>query len=217
VQADLKRCLAAWEGLGRIESFRLGLEDASDRLRIPEKLYRREREWRDLLRDAVEPNGQLIVNLIPELELVIGRQPPVPELPPQEAQHRFQGVFRRFLGAFAQKEHPLILFLDDLQWIDAATLTLLEHLLSHPGTQYLLIIGAYRDNEVSRSHPLRLTLESIRQAGLIVKQIVLKPLSLKDLNHLIADALRCQRVHASSLARLVSKKTGATPSLRSSS
>jgi hypothetical protein len=220
VQADLKRCLAAWEGLGCIESFQLGQEDASDRLRIPEKLYGREREvkallgalervvasgtselvlvsgysgigkssvvnelrkavtlphgvfiggkfdqhkrdipygtlaqtvqmlvrqilgksepevghWRDLIREAVEPNGQLIVNLIPELELVIGVQPPVPELPPQETQHRFQGVFRRFLGAFANKEHPLILFLDDLQWIDAATLTLLEHLLSHPGT-----------------------------------------------------------------------------------
>ena len=86
-----------------------------------------------ILREAVGPNGQLIVNLIPELELVIGKQPPVPELPPQDAQNRFQMVFRRFLGAFARPEHPLALFLDDLQWLDAATLELLEHLITERG------------------------------------------------------------------------------------
>ena len=89
--------------------------------------------WRDALREALGPNGQLIVNLVPELELVIGTQPPVPELPPQDAQNRFQMVFRRFLGVFARKEHPLALFLDDLQWLDAATLELLEHLVTHAG------------------------------------------------------------------------------------
>jgi predicted ATPase len=88
-------------------------------------------QWRGALHDALGPNGQLIVNLIPELEFVIGKQPPVPDLTPQDAQNRFQMVFRRFLGVFAHEEHPLALFLDDLQWLDAATLDLLEHLVTH--------------------------------------------------------------------------------------
>src|SRR6202007_2290839 len=104
--------------------------------------------WRDSLIDALGPNGQLIVNLVPELELVIGKQPPVPDLPPRDAQNRFQMVFRRFLAVFAREEHPLVLFLDDLQWLDAATLDLLEHLVTHSEVRHLLLIGAYRDNEI---------------------------------------------------------------------
>jgi predicted ATPase len=87
---------------------------------------------RDTLNEALGPNGQLIVNLVPELELVIGKQPLVPDLPPKDAQNRFQMVFRRFLGAFARKEHPLALLLDDLQQLDAATLDLLEGLTNRP-------------------------------------------------------------------------------------
>jgi len=121
--------------------------------------------WRDALREALGPNGQLIVDLIPELEFVIGTQPPVPDLPPQDAQHRFQLVFRRFLGVFARTEHPLALFLDDLQWLDAATLDLLEHLVTHAEVRHLLLVGAYRDNEVGPAHPLLRTLEAIREAG----------------------------------------------------
>ena len=121
--------------------------------------------WREALREALGPNGQLIVNLVPELELVIGKQPPVPDLPPQDAQNRFQMVFRRFLGVFARKEHPLALFLDDLQWLDAATLDLLEHLVTHSEVRHLLLVGAYRDNEISPSHPLLRTLDAIRKAG----------------------------------------------------
>ena len=103
--------------------------------------------------EALGPNGQLIVNLVPELELVIGKQPPVADLPPQDAQNRFQMVFRRFLGVFARQEHPLALFLDDLQWLDAATLDLLEHLVTHPEVRHLLLVGAYRDNEVGPVAP----------------------------------------------------------------
>src|SRR6201999_1542927 len=117
--------------------------------------------WRDLLSEALGPNGQLMVNLVPELELVIGKQPPVPELPPQDAQNRFQMVFRRFLAVFARKEHPLALFLDDLQWLDASTLDLLEDLATQSDVRHLMLIGAYRDNEVSASHPLLRTLEAI--------------------------------------------------------
>src|SRR6202041_3554732 len=116
-------------------------------------------------------------NLIPEVEFTIGKQPPVPDLPPQDAKNRFHMVFRRFLGAFARPEHPLALFLDDLQWLDAATLDLMEDLLTRPDVQSLLLIGAYRDNEVSSAHPLMRKLEAIRQAGAIVHDIVLAPLA----------------------------------------
>src|SRR5260221_1535146 len=113
--------------------------------------------WRDAIRDAVGLNGQLVVNLIPELELIIGKQLPVPEIPPQEAQNRFDAMLRAFIGVFGRKEHPLALFLDDLQWLDAATLNLLEHLVTHSDVRYLLLIRAYRDNEISPSHPLMLS------------------------------------------------------------
>ena len=121
--------------------------------------------WRDALSEALGPNGQLIVDLVPELELVIGTQPPVADLPPQDAKNRFRMVFRRFLGVFARPEHPLALFLDDLQWLDAATLDLLEDLVTHSEVRHLLLVGAYRDNEVGPAHPLLRTLEAIREAG----------------------------------------------------
>src|SRR5262249_14646567 len=121
--------------------------------------------WRDALREALGPNGLLIVDLIPELKHIIGDQPPVPFLPPQDAQRRFQLVFRRFIGVFARPEHPLALFLDDLQWLDAATLHFLEDLLTEPDVQHLLVIGAYRDNEIDSAHPLMRTLAAIREAG----------------------------------------------------
>ncbi len=167
--------------------------------------------WRDAIQKALGPNGQLIVALVPELELIIGPQPPVPELPPQDAQNRFQMVFRHFLGVFAKKEHPLALFLDDLQWLDAATLELIKHLVTHAEIRYLLLIGAYRDNEVGPSHPLRLLLDSIRKARGAVREIVLRPLGIDDLGCLVADALHCEPARARSLARLVQQKTAGNP------
>jgi PAS domain S-box-containing protein len=166
--------------------------------------------WRDALSEALGPNGQLIVNLVPELELVIGKQPPVADAPPQDAQNRFQMVFRSFLGVFARKEHPLALFLDDLQWLDAATLDLLEHLATHPEVRHLLLVGAYRDNEVSPAHPLLRTLDAIRKAGAFV-EIGLAPLAREDLGLLIADTLGCALGDALPLARLVHEKTGGNP------
>jgi serine/threonine protein kinase len=167
--------------------------------------------WRSLFGEALGSNGQLIVNLVPELDLIIGKQPLVPDLPPEEARNRFQAVFRRFLGVFARKEHPLVLFLDDLQWLDAATLDLLEHLITHSETRHLLLVGAYRDNEVSASHPLMRTLEAIRGAGAGALQIELKPLGLDDVGRLIADALHCEAQRARPLADLVHEKTGGNP------
>ncbi|MEH2560650.1 serine/threonine protein kinase [Bradyrhizobium sp. AZCC 2289] len=167
--------------------------------------------WRDCLLEALGPNGQLIVNLVPELELVIGKQPPVADLAPQDAQNRFQMVFRRFLGVFARKEHPLALFLDDLQWLDAATLDLIEHLVTHPEVRHLLLVGAYRDNEVGPAHPLLRTLDAIRDADVRVREIVLAPLGLDDVNRLVADALHCEPERARPLAQLVQEKTGGNP------
>ena len=135
--------------------------------------------WRNALHEALDPNGQLMVGLVPELKAVIGEQPPVPELPPQEAQRRFHLVFRRFLNVFARPEHPLALFLDDLQWLDAATLDLMEDLLTQPDVKHLLLIGAYRDNEVDPTHPLVRKLHAMRQAGAVLQDIVLAPSLVK--------------------------------------
>jgi predicted ATPase/signal transduction histidine kinase len=297
VEADLRKCLAAWNSGAQIDLFPLATQDALDRLLMPERLYGREREieallaafdrvvangttefvlvsgysgvgkssvvhelhkvlvpprglfasgkfdqyqrdvpyatlaqafkslvrsllgrsepelrrWRDALREALEPNGQLIVNLIQELELVIGPQRPVPDLPPRDTQNRFRRVFEQFLGVFASKEHPLALFLDDLQWLDAATLDLLEHLITHTEVRHLLLVGAYRDNEVHPTHPLLRMLEAIRKTDAKVQQIVLAPLGLEDVGRLVAEALHCELGRARPLAQLVQEKTGGNP------
>jgi predicted ATPase/signal transduction histidine kinase/ActR/RegA family two-component response regulator len=167
--------------------------------------------WRDSFSEALGANGQLVVNLVPELELIIGKQPPVAELGPQEDKNRFQMVFRRFLGVFARREHPLALFLDDLQWLDSATLDLLEHLITHSEVRHLLLVGAYRDNEVGPSHPLSRKLEAIRNTDVRVHEIVLAPLGLGDVGRLIADSLHCAPESARTLAELVDEKTGGNP------
>src|SRR5262245_8537571 len=167
--------------------------------------------WRATLLEALGPNGRLMTDLVPELNLVIGEQPPVFELPPQDAQRRFQLVFRRFIGVFARAEHPLALFLDDLQWLDAATLDLLEDLLTQVDVRHLLLIGAYRDNEVDAAHPLMHKLEAIRNAGGRVEQITLAPLAHEHVGQLIADALRCEPGRAAPLTQLVHEKTAGNP------
>ncbi len=167
--------------------------------------------WRRALLEALGPNGQLMVNLIPQLALIIGEQAAVPELPPQDAQNRFYLVFRRFLGVFARPEHPLALFLDDLQWLDTATLELLERIATEPEVRHLLLVGAYRDNEVRSTHPLTRTLETIRSGGGRVWEIVLAPLTIDDLERLVAEAVHAQREIARPLAELVFEKTGGNP------
>ena len=167
--------------------------------------------WRDAITQAVGPNGQLIVNLIPEVELVIGIQPPLADVSPHDAQTRFQMVFRRFLGVFATSEHPLALFLDDLQWLDAATLDLLVHLVTDQEVRHLLLVGAYRDNEVDPSHPLMQTLDAIRRADGGVREIVLAPLTLDDVGRLISESLHGAAEDFRPLAELVHEKTGGNP------
>ena len=297
VEADLRRCLDAWETSGHIAPFSLGSEDASDRLVVPEKLYGRQADiealvaafdrvvaeggleivlvsgypgvgkssvvnelhkvvvaphglfasgkvdqhkrdipyatlaeafgelvrqilaaseaevarWRAALREAVGQSGQLIVSLIPEVEFLIGKQAPIPTLAPEDAQDRFRRVFRRFLEVFARPEHPLALFLDDLQWLDVATLDLLEHVVTEPAVRHLLLVGAYRDNEVGPTHPLARRLEAMRRTGVRTREIRLAPLLLEDVNRLVADALRCDLEHAGPLAALMHEKAGGNP------
>ena len=167
--------------------------------------------WRDALGEALGPSGQLMVDLVPELKLIIGDQPVVTELPPGDAQRRFQLVFRRFIGVFARPEHPLALFLDDLQWLDAATLDLLEDLLTRSDLQHLMLIGAYRDNEVTAAHPLMRKLDAIKAAGGKVAEITLAPLAREHLGQLMADALCCELAHATPLGQLVHDKTAGNP------
>ena len=297
VEADLRKCLTAWELIGRIEPFPLGLQDASERLMIPEKLYGREGEiatllaafdrvvmhggpalvlvsgysgigkssvvnelhkvivlprgifisgkfdlrlrdtphstlaqafqgliqqllngqaddiarWRDAIKEAVGNQGRLLTDLIPDLVRLIGPQPTVAVLSPVDAELRFQTVFQRFVGVFAKAEHPLVIFVDDLQWLDPATLTLIEYLLLHPDTRHLLVIGAYRDNEVDPAHPLMLKLEALRQAGAKLDQIVLGPLSVDNVNQLLCDTLRHTPEEMRSFAELVHRKSSGNP------
>jgi PAS domain S-box-containing protein len=167
--------------------------------------------WRDALLEALGPSARLMVDVVPELKLIIGDQPAVHELSPQAAQWRFRLLFRRFIAVFARPEHPLALFLDDLQWIDAATLDLLEDLLTRSDVTHLMLIGAYRDNEVDPTHPLRRRLDAIRTGGGKVAEITLAPLAREHLGELIADALRCEPAQAAPLAQLVHGKTGGNP------
>ncbi len=167
--------------------------------------------WKEKLLAALGPNRQVIINVIPEVELIIGPQPSVPELPPTETQNRFNLVFGNFIRTFAQKEHPLAIFLDDLQWADSPSLKLIELLVTDPQTQYLFFIGAYRDNEVFEGHPLMLSLDRLQKTQAVVNTIVLQPLALPDLNQLIADTLVCDPPTALPLTELVMGKTGGNP------
>ncbi len=166
---------------------------------------------RQQLLSALGINGQLIVDVIPPVELIIGRQPPAPELPPAEAQNRFHRVFRLFIGVFAQKEQPLALFLDDLQWADSASLGLLKELVAHSEVRHLLVLGAYRDNEVSPSHPLLLTLDEVRKAGARISNIVLGPIPHEHLAAFVSEALHCCLEEAAPLADLIYEKTAGNP------
>ena len=168
-------------------------------------------KWRSALHEALDPNGLLMVALVPEIKYIMGELPPVPELPPQDALARFYMVLRRFIMVFARPEHPLALFLDDLQWLDEATLDLLEDLLTRADVDNLLLIGAYRDNEVHSGHPLMRRLESMRRAGSSLHEVVLAPLSREDLGQLLADTFRCEMKHVASLAQLIHKKSAGNP------
>lgn len=167
--------------------------------------------WKSRISEALGQNAQLMIEIIPQLEELIGKQPPAPPLPVQEAQVRFNMTFRSFLHVFAKREHPLVLFLDDLQYADWASLDLLRDVMTHGDTKNLLVLGAYRDNEVSASHPAIITLEDIKKGGVEFTSIVLKPLDIEHLSHLVADTFHCSTTQARPLAALLHKKTAGNP------
>jgi predicted ATPase/signal transduction histidine kinase len=167
--------------------------------------------WKTKILDALGNNAQVLIELIPELEAIIGPQPPVPELDGSAAQNRFNLLFQKFINVFTTAEHPLVIFLDDLQWIDSASLKLIQRLISETQSQYLLLLGAYRDNEVSPAHPLMLTLEEIQKTEAVVNQLTLGPLDKPSLNQLIADTLSCPPERAEPLTELVIQKTQGNP------
>ncbi|MCT7985571.1 AAA family ATPase [Laspinema sp. A4] len=173
----------------------------------PERLAR----WQQRISEALGTEGQVITDVIPELELLIGVQPTVPELPPTETQNRFNLLFQKFIAVFAQKEHPLVLFLDDLQWVDLASLKLIQRLATASESQALLIIGAYRDNEVDAAHPLISAVEEMEGQGALINRIELQPLKLEHINELIADTLRCSKTKSLPLGELISNKTQGNP------
>jgi predicted ATPase/signal transduction histidine kinase len=169
------------------------------------------RQWLDRITGALGSNAKLIGNLLPELDLIIGQQPPVPELPPQDARDRFKMVFRKFVGVFARPEHPLVLFLDDLQWADAGTLGLLDHLLTDPDVHHLLLIGAYRGEEITSLHPVNQTLEKLRTAGVTVRELPLAPLVVPDVTALLDDTFHSDSGRTKLLGQVICEKTGGNP------
>jgi len=168
-------------------------------------------QWRSRLLTALGTNGKIIIDIIPEVELIIGKQPPVPSVGATQAQNRFNRIFQKFVQVFCSKEHPLVIFLDDLQWIDSATLKLIELMLLDEQTQFLFLIGAYRDNEVNPTHPLVLTLSRLRKQGAMLQEISLSPLTLEPLSQLIAETLHHSTDTVRALAELVLRKTDGNP------
>ncbi|MBN1347182.1 MAG: AAA family ATPase [Phycisphaerae bacterium] len=296
LKADLQRCLDGLAARGRIETFPLGERDRSERFRIPQTLYGRDRQikqlldafdraaggesqmllvsghagvgksvlvneiqkpitsrrghfiagkfgqlsrdvaysaiaeafqnlvrqllgepderlrrWRESLLDALGPNGRIVIDLIPELELVIGPQPSMPDVGLVESRNRFNLVFRRFVRAIARSEHPLVLFLDDLQWADSPSLNLIALLMTDPEIRHLLLVGAFRDNEVGPSHPAIALIDVIKREGGTIRSMHLTPLDETSVVRWVADALGCAAEAAQPLAHLLCQKTEGNP------
>ncbi|MEH1818910.1 MAG: AAA family ATPase [Nostoc sp.] len=167
--------------------------------------------WKQEIKAALGNNGKLITDVIPEVELIVGEQSCIPELGPAESQNRFNLVFQNFISVFAKKEHPLTVFLDDMQWADTATLNLIETIITGSSIQYLCFILAYRDNEVDVVHPFNLMIDKVRQYGARTTEILLTPLNLVYVNQLIADTLHSSAEQVEPLAKLIIQKTDGNP------
>ncbi|MEH1936545.1 MAG: AAA family ATPase [Nostoc sp.] len=178
--------------------------------------------WRHKILSALGTNGKVITDVIPEVGLIIGTQPEVAQIGATESQNRFNHVFKEFIQVFTQKEHPLVIFLDDLQWADSATLNLIQLLITDNDSKYFLFIGAYRDNEVSPTHPLIQKIEEIKKSGTVVNNLVLQPLNLENVTQLVAETLQHIEVKQDAetrvfhkqiiqLAELICNKTGGNP------
>ncbi|HSF46151.1 MAG TPA: AAA family ATPase, partial [Chitinophagaceae bacterium] len=166
--------------------------------------------WSEKISGALGSSAHLIIELIPELELIIGKQPPVPDLSPTETQNRFQLLFVNFVKVFADAEHPLVIFLDDLQWSDVPTLNLVNRLVTSHELSHLLFIGAYRDNEVENTHPLSLTIREI-QGKRVVEHLLLTPLNFDATDQLTRETFLCEPGRSAALSQIVYEKSAGNP------
>ena len=167
--------------------------------------------WRERILSALGTNAQVMINVIPEVELITGPAQGVPDLPPAEAQNRFNLVFQEFITVFAGQGYPLVIFIDDLQWMEGTSLNILRRLATSPNGRYLLVIGAYRDSEVASAHPLAVALEEIRKDGAAINRTVLSPLGSYEIMQLIGETLKCEMETVRTLATVVSAKTDGNP------
>ncbi|SFH12161.1 Predicted ATPase [Desulfotomaculum arcticum] len=167
--------------------------------------------WKDKILHALGPNGQIIIDLIPEVELITGRQPLVPKLPPHESQNRFQLVLKEFLQVFATEAHPLVIFIDDLQWSDTASMQQINYIINNNEINYLLLIIAYRDNELADTHPLLPLVREIKNSRVPVHEIRLEPLNQSCIRQLLGETLNCTEQAAYPLAEALFQKSAGNP------
>ncbi len=167
--------------------------------------------WRENILKALGPNGQVIADIVPEVELIIGKQPDIPLLEPEETKNRFFLACRQFVKAFAKKDHPLVIFMDDMQWVDSGSLSILTRLVKDTEVEYLFIIGAFRDNEVDESHILALAQEEVIKSGVKIEHITLPPLNINQTNTFISEFLKCPLSRSYELAELIVRKTHGNP------
>lgn len=167
--------------------------------------------WKNNLLRALGSNGRIITEAIPAVEIITGEQPILHDLGSEESQNRFALVFKNFISVFAKREHPLVLFLDDLQWADSASINLLEKIILDKEIQSLYIIGAYRENEIGLSHPLNRIINTAQDAEQTTNTIALGPVNLEQLQKLIAETLKVNIKTTVPLAELIYNKTGGNP------
>ena len=168
-------------------------------------------QWKERLLQAVGSNGQVIIDVIPELETLIGKQQQPAELGSTESQNRFNLVFQNFIQAFCTKEHPIAIFLDDMQWADTPSIKLIQTILSNPEMKYLYLMLSFRDNEVLPTDPFSLMLAELKKSGFVYKEIILTPIGISDITHLVKDTLNCEESNAKELATILFEKTNGNP------
>jgi histidine kinase len=167
--------------------------------------------WRSRIQEAISPLGKILTDLIPGLETLLGEQPPVPLLSGMEAQNRFHYVFTNFLSAVTSGEHPLVLFLDDLQWADEASFHLTHHIICDKALNHLMVICAYRDNETEANHPLFSLLNMLTASNISFTTIVTHALTPEQTHELVQDTLRSAQKNGRELGEIIYLKTKGNP------
>ncbi len=169
------------------------------------------RSWKERMLSALGTNAAVVSEVIPQIELIIGKCPPIPKLEGNELKTRFQISFNNFIRACCQLGRPLVIFLDDLQWADSASRSLLHMFMTEKQADSLLVVGAYRDGEITSSHPVNQLLRNIEDANIPIDRVLLRGLSKEDIHHLLADSFKVPSLECAHLADLVFEKTSGNP------